>query len=202
MNKFKFLFLSLCLISISGCSKQTQEVNTTTPPTTNDLKVNACDLTGIRQPNAKVDIGYDSNTINREYYAYTNTTSQLVEVRADKIIAQTKDEEQYKGRYCKDEAKVKGTELSDYDEGHVIADSLGGVSNAYNITPENSYLNRKGSQYQMEQEWLEILRNGGSITNVKVIIEYPDTTSTIPSNYKFSWTQNDSNRSLEFANKC
>ena len=50
------------------------------------------------------------------------------------------------GRYCNDEAKVPGVEEPDLDEGHVIADSLGGVSNAYNITPQNSTLNRHGDQ--------------------------------------------------------
>ena len=33
----------------------------------------------------------------------------------------------------------------------MIADSLGGVSNAYNITPQNSTLNRHGDQAYMEK---------------------------------------------------
>ncbi|MBM7663980.1 hypothetical protein JOC25_000436 [Solibacillus kalamii] len=54
------------------------------------------------------------------------------------------------GRYYPDEAKVPGVESDVLDEGHVIADSLGGVSNAYNITPQNSTLNRHGNQAYME----------------------------------------------------
>ncbi|WP_239992629.1 hypothetical protein [Trichococcus alkaliphilus] len=49
-----------------------------------------------------------------------------------------------------DEAKVPGTENSNLDEGHVIADSIVGVVNAYNITQQDSVLNRYEDQAYME----------------------------------------------------
>lgn len=65
---------------------------------------------------------------------------------AEEILLQNDETEDVTsaGRYYHDEAKVPGVEHSDLDEGHVIADSLGGVSNAYNITPQDSILNRHG----------------------------------------------------------
>jgi beta-N-acetylhexosaminidase len=54
-------------------------------------------------------------------------------------------------RYNKSKANVSGTENSNLNQGHVIADSLGGVSNAYNITPQDSVLNRHGDQAYMER---------------------------------------------------
>ena len=78
-----------------------------------------------------VDIGMG----DREYWAFTNEYGQLVKVIAKEIRLQDDNEKVVgsNGRYCKDEAKVSGVEDKDLDEGHVIADSLGGVSNAYNI---------------------------------------------------------------------
>lgn len=97
----------------------------------NVYTVDACDLSGNRFPHAQVDVGYG----DREYWGYTNAYGQLVGVYADEITLQTKDEENSRGRYCHDEAKVPGVESSVLDEGHIIGDALGGVSNAYNITP-------------------------------------------------------------------
>lgn len=70
------------------------------------------------------------------------------------------------------------------DEGHVIADSLGGVSNAYNITPEESTLNRHGDQAYME----DVIRDAGGATDFEAIITYPDTETQIPSSYQYTYT--------------
>lgn len=146
------------------------------------IEVDGGDLSGHREPNAVVDVGYG----DREYYAYTNEYGQLVKVVADKIILQdaTKESVFASGRYYTDEAKVLGTEREDLDEGHVIADSLGGVSNAYNITPQNSTLNRYGDQAYMEK----VIRDAGGCTNFEAIITYPNTQTQIPSKYKFTYT--------------
>ncbi|WP_256244353.1 DNA/RNA non-specific endonuclease [Alkalibacterium sp. 20] len=106
-------------------------------------------LSGYREPNVRVNIGFE----NREYRGFTNEYGQLVRVIADEIILQDDDTEPVKsnGRYYCDEAKVPGVENSNLDEGHVIADSLGGVSNAYNITPQDSVLNRHGDQAYKER---------------------------------------------------
>lgn len=46
---------------------------------------------------------------------------------------------------------------------------LRGVSNAYNIPPQDSTLNRHGDQPNME----DVIRSAGGATNFKAIIIYP-----------------------------
>ena len=157
------------------------------------LTVDGGDLTGTRQPNAVVDIGFG----DREYWGFTNEYGQLVKVVAKEIKIQDDSKEPVtNGRYYPDEAKVPGTERSDLDEGHVIADSLGGVSNAYNITPQNSTLNRTGSQAKMEEE----IREAGGCTDFVAIMTYPDTKTQIPSNYSYSYNLNGQKKNLSFKN--
>lgn len=148
-------------------------------------KVNECDLSGDREPNVMVDVGVG----DREYWAYTNEYGQLIRVEAKEIILQDEDTEPVtaQGRYCIDEAKVPGTERKDMDEGHIIADSLGGVSNAYNITPQNSTLNRHGDQAYMEK----VIRDAGGAKDFVAIIEYPNNETQIPSYYEYHYTVND-----------
>ncbi|PEO46651.1 hypothetical protein CN563_14115 [Bacillus sp. AFS026049] len=145
-------------------------------------EVDGGDLSGYREPNVVVDIGYG----DREYWAFTNEYGQLVRVIADEIIIQDDSNEPVSssGRYYSDEAKVPGVESDVLDEGHIIADSLGGVSNAYNITPQDSTLNRHGDQAYME----DVIRNAGGATNFEAIITYPNTETQIPSSYQDTYT--------------
>jgi hypothetical protein len=87
------------------------------------------------------------------------------------------------GRYYSNEANVPGTESPNLDKGHVIADSLGGVSNAYNITPQDSTLNRHGDQAYMEK----VIRDAGGCTDFVAVISYPNTQTQIPNHYKFTY---------------
>ncbi|MCP6324219.1 hypothetical protein NL453_27725, partial [Klebsiella pneumoniae] len=89
--------------------------------------VDGGDVSGYREANIVVDIGYG----DREYWAFTNEHGQLELVVAAEIIVQDDSSEPVlsSGRYYSDEAKVPGVESDILDEGHVIADSLGGVSN-------------------------------------------------------------------------
>ena len=146
------------------------------------IEVDGGDLSGERLPNVMVDIGYG----NREYWAYTNEYGQLVRVEAKEIIIQDEEIEPVNpdGRYYDDEAKVPGVERDYLDEGHIIADSLGGVSNAYNITPQDSTLNRHGDQAYMEK----VIRDAGGCTDFVCIITYPDTETMIPSHYSYTYT--------------
>jgi hypothetical protein len=148
------------------------------------IEVYGGDLSGYRAANVVVDIGFG----DREYWAYTNEYGQLVRVVAAEIILQDDATEPVNsnGRYYDDEANVPGTENSNLDQGHVIADSLGGVANAYNITPQDSVLNRHGDQAYMERN---IVQAGGA-TNFEAIITYPDTTTQVPSHYKYTYTIN------------
>ncbi|MFD2613192.1 DNA/RNA non-specific endonuclease [Paenibacillus gansuensis] len=145
------------------------------------IEVDGCDLSGHREPNVVVDVGYG----DREYWAFTNEHGQLVRVIADEIILQDDtNESSSSGRYCSDEAKVPGVESDLLDEGHVIADSLGGVSNAYNITPQDSTLNRHGDQAYME----DAIRKAGGATDFESIITYPNTETQIPSKYQYTYS--------------
>lgn len=145
------------------------------------LVIDGGDTSGIRQPNVVVDIGFG----DREYWAFTNEHGQLVRVVAAEIILQDDSEPMMSsGRYYSDEAKVPGVEHDQLDEGHVIADSLGGVSNAYNITPQDSTLNRHGDQAYMES----VIRSAGGATDFEAIITYSDTNTHIPSSYQYTYT--------------
>ncbi len=146
------------------------------------IEVDGGDLSGHREPNIVVDVGYGE----REYWAFTNEYGQLVRVIATEIILQDDLNETVlsSGRYYTDEAKVPGVESDVLDEGHVIADSLGGVSNAYNITPQDSTLNRHGDQAYME----DAIRKAGGATNFEAIITYPNTKTQIPSSYQYTYT--------------
>ena len=146
------------------------------------IEVDGGDLSGDREPNVAVDVGYG----DREYWAFTNKYGQLIKVVANEIILQddTNEPVNNNGRYYPDEAKVPGVESDSLDEGHVIADSLGGVSNAYNITPQDSTLNRHGDQAYMEK----VIRDAGGCTDFEAIITYPDTKTQIPNKYKYTYT--------------
>jgi len=160
----------------------------------NVIVVDGGNLSGYRQSLVKVDIGFG----NRLYWAYTNEYGQLVKVTAKHIILQNDTIEPVtsKGRYYPDEAKVPGVESKNLDEGHVIADSLGGVSNSYNITPQESQLNRYGEQAKMEK----LIRESGGCTDFIAIITYPNTQTQIPSHYSFTFTINDKTYHKEFDN--
>ncbi|WOO87686.1 DNA/RNA non-specific endonuclease [Mollicutes bacterium LVI A0039] len=145
------------------------------------LTVDSCDLSGSREANVKVDIGYGY----REYYAYTNQYKQLVYVDASQITLQDKATENLTttGRYCSDEANVPGVEDSNLDQGHAIADSIGGVANAYNITPQDSTLNRHGEYSDFEKQIRDALKNGSSVTDFECIIAYDNQNTQIPTSY-------------------
>jgi len=145
------------------------------------LSVAGGDISGDRASLVVVDVGFG----DREYWAYTNEHGQLVRLVAERIVLQDDNNEPVnaEGRYYDDEAKVSGTEREDLDEGHVIADSLGGVSNAYNITPQDSVMNRSGDQAYMEKG----IRDAGGCTDFEAIITYPNTKTQIPSHYKYTY---------------
>lgn len=148
------------------------------------IEVDGGDLSGHREANVVVDIGFG----DREYWAFTNEHGQLVRVVASEIILQDDNTEPVTsaGRYYPDEAKVPGVESATLDEGHVIADSLGGVSNAYNITPQESTLNRYGDQAYME----DVIRKAGGAVDFEAVITYPETETQIPSHYQYTYTVN------------
>ena len=172
------------VVDESVVEETTTEQNNDLFPGYKHIEVDGGDLSGYREPNVVVDIGYG----DRKYWSFTNEHGQLVRVIADEIVLQDDRTEPVtsSGRYYSDEAKVPGVESAYLDEGHIIADSLGGVSNAYNITPQNSTLNRHGDQAYME----EMIRKAGGATNFEAIITYPNTKTQIPSSYQYTYTIN------------
>ncbi|MFV0557483.1 MAG: DNA/RNA non-specific endonuclease [Enterococcus sp.] len=169
----------------SSASASSEEQASENPYANNKkIEVDGGDRSGNREANVVVDIGYG----DREYWGYTNEYGQLVYVTAEKITIQDDATEPVlsTGRYYSDEAKVPGVESDQLDEGHIIADSLGGVSNAYNITPQESTLNRHGDQAYMEEE----IRKAGGATDFEATITYPDTTTQIPSHYHYTYILN------------
>lgn len=195
IDKIKSKVINTDLTNTYTFSEEVEDWNTET------LEVEPCDLSGKRQPNVKVDVGYDSDYINREYYAYTNNLSQLSYVHADELILQNDDiENNGSDRYCSDEAKVPGVEAVDLDEGHVIADSLGGVSNAYNITPQNRDVNRFGAQSNFEEEIRSALLNGEKVTDFNAFIYYGDE-SMIPVSYHVEYNIGENPRVYDFVNE-
>lgn len=160
------------------------------------IEVDGGDTSGHREPNVVVNIGYG----DREYWAYTNEHGQLVRVVAKEIIIQDDLTEDVNadGRYYSRMADVPGVGAdTGYDRGHVIADSLGGVANAYNITPQEATLNRHGDQAYMEKA----IRDAGGATDFEAIITYPNTETQIPSKYKYTYTINGHTVVDEFENK-
>ncbi len=147
----------------------------------NIISVDGGDRSGDRMENAAVDVGFGDRT----YWGLTNEYGQLVYVLAEDIVLQNDETEPVnsEGRYYHDEANVQGTEKAELDQGHVIADSMGGVANAYNITPQESTLNRHGDQAYMEQ----VIRDAGGCTNFIAEIYYPSANTQIPSSYKFEY---------------
>lgn len=158
------------------------------------IEVDGGDRSGDRENSVAVDIGFG----DRIYWGLTNEFGQLVYVLADEIILQDDENEEVNssGRYYSDEADVPGTELENLDQGHIIADSLGGVANAYNITPQDSTLNRYGDQAYMEQ----IIRDVGGSTNFVATITYADENTQIPSSYRYEYTLNGTAVIDEFEN--
>lgn len=189
----KKLVIILILVFLSGYTFvnkhkiEDEQTNTLTVVTSDE--VDYCDTSGITNGNTIVDIGVDTDNVSRNYYSSTNEFGQVYQVIASDLFLQTDDIEDVnsKGRYCDDEANVPGTELSNFDEGHIIADSLGGSSNAYNIVPQESNLNRYGTQAVMEEEIRQALANGSSVTNFKAELSYPNATTRTPNHYKYTF---------------
>lgn len=150
------------------------------------IQADGGDLSGYREANVVVNIGFNDGPIEREYYSYTNEHGQVIKVIAKEVILQNESVEPVKssGRYYHDEAKVPGVESSVLDEGHILADSLGGVANAYNITPQDSKQNRHGDQAEFERD----IRESNGAYDFIYLIEYPDTQTQIPSRYYVEYT--------------
>lgn len=188
----KNVFILLIFSILVGCTVTKSPTLTGTTSSNEDgytvYEVDACDTTTKRKPNAKVDVGFGEKV----YWAYTNEYGQLVRISADEIFLQDEENEPVtdKGRYCNDIADVPGTELKQYQRGHIVADSLSGNSNVYNITPQEAYLNMHGNQSYMEDQIRKALNAGLPVTDFEAIITYPNNETQIPNHYKYTYKIN------------
>lgn len=145
------------------------------------IEVDGGDLSGHREPNVVVDVGFGE----REYYAFTNQYAQVDKLVAKKVILQDENTEPVnsKGRYYDQQADVPGVESATLDRGHILADSLGGEACSYNITPQDSVVNRKTDMPEIENQ----IREAGGCTDMLVIITYPNSETQIPSTYSYEY---------------
>ena len=81
---------------------------------------------------------------------------------------------------------VNGEQVAKFaqnDEGgHMIADSYGGSSDAINIMPQNSSINRGGIWRSSEQLGLDVAREGNQVERI-IKLKYPDKNSLRPSEF-------------------
>ncbi len=171
------------------------------------------DLSGSREKNKKVDIGFDDPYATRDYWAYTNKNEQLTYVEADEIIIQNDilESEWMEGgnRYSPTQAAVSESENAGMQKGHVIADSLGGTSTAYNIAPEADRLNDQTGSPQRELE-TKILNHGleqpnnpdfPAAENFRARLYYKDPRTNTPSKYYVSFIIEDEFWEYTFSNE-
>lgn len=189
MKTYKMLIALMLSVIVSINGTTYVEAKTTYKT----LKVKGGDTSGKRKANVKVDIGYGS----RVYWSYTNKYGQVTKVTAKKIVKQNPKTEKLtsQGRYYANEAKVRGTELKDMDQGHIIADDLGGVANAYNITPQHYTVNRG------EMKKIENLIKKQGAKNLTVTINYPDKKTLTPSSYTYTFTSKGKKHKYVLKNK-
>lgn len=167
------------------------------------LHIESCDMNPIRKANVRVDVGYG----NRIAWAYTDQYARVVRLETKEITLQKKEEglvypnNTLNGRYCPKQAQVPGTAGAYYDAGHVLADSLGGAANAYNITPQVSVLNQQGQQIQMEDKIRNLIKKGKRVTDFVAFITYSDSKTNIPKWYKYIYKIDGVPYGHTFANK-
>ncbi len=172
------------------------------------------DLDGSREANVKVDVGFDDPYATRDYWGYTNKHEQLVFVEADKIIIQndTLEAEWMEGgnRYSDGVAKVEESETWRMQKGHVIADSLGGTSTAYNVCPEDETLNTSINPLSPQRDLeTKIKKNGekypddptwAAAENFRATMYYTNKKTNTPSKYYVSFIMSDEFWEYTFSN--
>lgn len=80
--------------------------------------------------------------------------------------------------------KIKGQDHA----GHLFADQFGGSPELDNLVSQLGDLNGSGgSYYNMEKSWTEVMKNGGSVKNVDIKVNYEPGASR-PSSFEVSYT--------------
>lgn len=101
----------------------------------------------------------------------TDHKGRIKEVYADDLSLQNGGRNSYAQRTVGREDR-----LPDDDGGHLIARAFGGSKDIDNLVPQSKYINRSfkenGEWYNMEKEWLKVLKGGGEVKNIKIEVEY------------------------------
>ena len=108
-----------------------------------------CDTKGTR--NAVVaNIGAGE----RKYYSFSPTPYQVMFARADHVVLQSDaaPTPTENNRYCARQPQRAIMAGPDIDAGHIFADSLGGAGVIENMAPQSATFNRRGAQYQFEEQ--------------------------------------------------
>lgn len=152
-------------------------------------KVSTCSYSTNTAPNVKVNIGAG----DREYYAYTNEHGQLQYITADTITIQDEQSEVVNadGNYCDQPADI--AKDTGYTNTYIIADSLGGASNAYNLIPGGI------STSNLAEIENDILENGGA-TEFNAYFEYSDSETNVPHTIQISYKINEGLVEYQFNN--
>jgi len=152
-------------------SKEEKEVKNGHPGLTEDEKRELKEETGVKyDDNGKIYKKNGDLLANTEYtirgYNYkTDDQSRIISVQGDLHW------KEHEGRLPLEvdiHTIGKGSERSDDDRGHLIADEFNGSNGIENLVPMNSELNRNGDYRKLEKEWEQALYDK---QNVHVDIE-------------------------------
>lgn len=125
--------------------------------------IDACDFKTTPLPNNIYNISAEGDL---PYFSKIDEKGRVDEVFAENIYLK-----KHEGRFCSSQATPKGLIKGEDDRGHLIADVFGGNSNKTNIVAQKSSINRV--DYKRHENLInKTIKNGGTVENFHVIIEY------------------------------
>lgn len=91
------------------------------------------------------------------------------------------------------------TTLANYDRGHLVAETLGGPNNFWNVVPMYQWFNRRGPYRKMELT-LESSLSQGKQVHFSATIKYGNSDGRIPSSFQVTLTQAGANSETQTLN--
>lgn len=123
---------------------------------------------------------------NRAYYSYSPTPHQVRFARADQIVLQSDagPTPTQNNRYCARQPQREIMAGPDIDAGHIFADSLGGKGVIENMAPQSASFNRRGAQYQFEEQVRRDAR-ANDVIGFRYAAPFPDDGSMKLTHYQY-----------------
>lgn len=123
---------------------------------------------------------------NRAYYSYSPTPHQVRFARADQIVLQSDagPTPTQNNRYCARQPQREIMAGPDIDAGHIFADSLGGAGVIENMAPQSASFNRRGAQYQFEEQVRREAR-ANDVIGFRYAAPFPDDGSMKLTHYQY-----------------